>query len=284
MVTFYPDFYERFLCKADACKHSCCMGWEIDIDEQTARKYQAMQGALGEKIRQNIFKRENIWQFRLQSDARCPFLQADGLCYLIRNADASILCDICANHPRFFVMVGDFELAGTGLCCEKTCELLLSKQWEQSGLTFHEAGSDRSINLSTLLKRMGIDLAKEDLIYQTGMTAADAAFVLACMEKTVPIDECWIRQLEDLSDSVALTALTVEEQQLFTRLYQYILYRALEYAETYGLGAILSYAQLNADFIYMLYRWNGQLAESVRRWSEQIEYSVENVRCLMELV
>lgn len=281
MITFYPDFYERFICKADACKHSCCMGWEIDIDEQTAQKYQEMQGPLGEKIRQNIFRRENTWQFRLQEDARCPFLQADGFCYLIRNADASILCDICANHPRFFVVAGDFELAGTGLSCEKTCELLLSKK---SGLTFHEEGDDKSISLSVLLNRMGIDLAEEDLVYQTGMTDADAAFVLDCMEKTVPIDACWTRQLGQLSEGAALTALTAAEQQLFTRIYQYIFYRALEYAETYGLGTILSYAQLNADFIYMLYRLTGQLDESVRRWSEQIEYSVENVRCLMELV
>ena len=30
-----PDFYDRFRCRAAACRHSCCKGWEIDIDENT---------------------------------------------------------------------------------------------------------------------------------------------------------------------------------------------------------------------------------------------------------
>lgn len=52
----------------------------------------------------------------------------------------------------------------------------------------------------------------------------------------------------------------------------------------YGWGTVLSYAQLNTDFIYLRYQLTGELAESTRRWSEQIEYSTENVRLLMELL
>ena len=29
----YPDYYPEFRCSASACKHNCCIGWEIDIDE-----------------------------------------------------------------------------------------------------------------------------------------------------------------------------------------------------------------------------------------------------------
>ena len=122
-TTIYPDFYEDFCCKADKCRHTCCAGWEIDIDAATAAKYQQLAGPLGEKIRQNIVENDGVWQFRLGGDERCPFLCTDGLCELIRRADESILCDICTNHPRFFVMVGDYELAGVGLSCEKSCEL-----------------------------------------------------------------------------------------------------------------------------------------------------------------
>ena len=282
MITIYPDFYEKFSCKADSCQHSCCMGWEIDIDARTAKRYQTMSDALGAEIRRNIFCHDGIWQFRLDQKARCPFLRTDGLCQLIRNAGDSILCDICANHPRFFVTAADFELAGVGLSCEKSCELLLA---DLSTLTFHEENSDRAIDLSTLLGNMGMELPAEELVYLSGMTKDDAEFVLDCLGKTVPIDDAWTRQLGELAAMTdQLVPLTENELVLFTRVYQYIVYRALEYLETFGLAAILSYAQLNADFISLLYQLTGQLDESVRRWSEQIEYSVENVRCLMKLV
>ena len=282
MITLYPDFYEKFSCKAAACQHSCCKGWEIDIDARTAKVYQTMPDALGAEIRRNIASRNGIWQFRLDKAARCPFLQSDGLCRLIRKAGESILCDICANHPRFFVTVGDFELAGVGLSCEKSCELLLA---DLSNLTFHQEGSDQAIDLPILLQRLGIELPADELVYLAGMTKDDAQFVLACLEKTAPIDDAWTRQLGELA-AVAdnLNPLTEQELAAFTRIYQYIVYRALEHLETFGLAAVLSYAQLNADFISLLYQLTGQLDESVRRWSEQIEYSVENVRCLMEQV
>ena len=35
MLTVYPDYYSAFRCIAGACKHSCCIGWEIDIDEES---------------------------------------------------------------------------------------------------------------------------------------------------------------------------------------------------------------------------------------------------------
>ena len=29
-----PEYYDRFRCIAGACKDSCCIGWEIDVDEE----------------------------------------------------------------------------------------------------------------------------------------------------------------------------------------------------------------------------------------------------------
>ena len=33
MILRVPDYYETFRCIAGECKDSCCIGWEIDIDE-----------------------------------------------------------------------------------------------------------------------------------------------------------------------------------------------------------------------------------------------------------
>lgn len=278
LVTIYPDFYKDFCCKADKCQHTCCAGWEIDIDERTAQRYQQWPGQLGQSIRQNIVEAGGSWQFRLRADDSCPFLQQDGLCELIRREGETVLCDICANHPRFFVTAGRYELAGVGLSCEKSCELLLASD---APLVFHdEAG--RALTLLELLQRLELPVTAEDLRYQTGLTAADAAFVLDCLQKTEPIDAAWTAQLAKLR-TVPLTA-AADVPPVIDRIYQYILYRALGYVSAYGLGAVLAYAQLNTDFIFLTCHLTGQLDESIRRWSEQIEYSTENVKILLELL
>lgn len=51
-----PDFYPHFCCKAGDCRHTCCKGWEIDIDDDTAAYYQELQGPLGETVRSHIEK------------------------------------------------------------------------------------------------------------------------------------------------------------------------------------------------------------------------------------
>ena len=45
-----PDFYDRFRCRAAACRHSCCKGWEIDIDENTLDLYRSLKGTWREKM------------------------------------------------------------------------------------------------------------------------------------------------------------------------------------------------------------------------------------------
>ena len=42
MKLFAPKYYEDFSCIADKCRHSCCIGWEIDIDPETLAKYSAL--------------------------------------------------------------------------------------------------------------------------------------------------------------------------------------------------------------------------------------------------
>ena len=32
------DYYEKFNCISSNCKHNCCIGWEIEIDNDTFEK------------------------------------------------------------------------------------------------------------------------------------------------------------------------------------------------------------------------------------------------------
>ena len=54
MLSVRPDFYDDFHCLASSCRHSCCVGWEIDVDEDTLQYYQRIPGELGDELRRQI--------------------------------------------------------------------------------------------------------------------------------------------------------------------------------------------------------------------------------------
>ena len=51
MTIEYPDYYEKFRCIGGACPDTCCAGWEVDIDEETAEYYLQQEGEFGERLR-----------------------------------------------------------------------------------------------------------------------------------------------------------------------------------------------------------------------------------------
>lgn len=48
MKLIAPEGYDSFACIADRCQHTCCAGWEIDVDEDALAAYRQVQGPLGE--------------------------------------------------------------------------------------------------------------------------------------------------------------------------------------------------------------------------------------------
>ena len=67
----FPSYYPLFKCIADKCKHSCCIGWEIDVDEKTMSFYNSLDTEFGETIRKNI--EGEVPHFILRENERCPF-------------------------------------------------------------------------------------------------------------------------------------------------------------------------------------------------------------------
>lgn len=286
MLSIFPKFYKNFLCKADKCKHSCCKGWEIDIDEETAGKYLAMTGELGAEIRQNIGKNEDSYFFKLTEDERCPFLQKNGLCKIILNIGEENICEICTMHPRFFTMLDDVELCGVGLSCEKTCELLLG---DEKDLVFYIEDTEEEVSFSEVLSVIGLNLPNEMQEFSLAVNAENINKVLEIMAKTEPIDENWSKELSIMQDmdNVELKAkeyLENSDKNILNKIYKYILYRQLERLVDIDIEALINYAQYSILFIILHTMISKELGESVRRWSEQIEYDTDNVDLIIASV
>lgn len=118
MTLIYPATADAFRCIADACRHTCCKGWEIDIDPDTRAKYAAMTGEIGQRLRDAIADTPGGASFRLREDERCPMLNDSGLCDIITACGEGALCQICADHPRYRNEFSTFTEGGFGLCCE----------------------------------------------------------------------------------------------------------------------------------------------------------------------
>ena len=125
MKLYAPTYYQNFTCIADKCHHSCCIGWEIDVDDHTMKIYDTLTGGYGQAVRDSI-DREDTPHFKLCANERCPHLDESGLCNIITNLGEGYLCHICREHPRFYNDTNYGKEVGLGMACEEACRLILS--------------------------------------------------------------------------------------------------------------------------------------------------------------
>ena len=126
MNTIVPEYYDSFRCIADKCKNNCCIGWEIDIDDDTYSKYKNTKGKLGKRLKDNIKIENGVPCFILGESERCPFLNSENLCDIIIECGEDALCEICPQHPRFHNYYDSRTESGIGLCCEEAARIILT--------------------------------------------------------------------------------------------------------------------------------------------------------------
>ena len=136
-----PDFYDHFLCIGDSCKDCCCIGWELDIDDDTFEYYKSVPGPFGDRLRGCMSAARKVspdapgddslfgddggsTMYRLKIDGRCPFLNSKNLCEIVLNLGPQALCQICSEYPRYsFEFDGAVEKSLT-ISCEEAGRLM----------------------------------------------------------------------------------------------------------------------------------------------------------------
>ena len=61
MKRVYPHYYTDFACIGGRCRHSCCIGWEIPIDDGSLSYYRMLgetAGEIGARLRESISESE----------------------------------------------------------------------------------------------------------------------------------------------------------------------------------------------------------------------------------
>ncbi len=125
MKLFAPEYYSKFTCIADRCKHNCCIGWEIDVDDDALERYKTSNAPYCKNVIESI-DFDDTPHFKLTDSERCPHLDDSGLCRIIKNVGEEYLCDICKEHPRFYNYTSRGKEVGLGIACEESCRIILS--------------------------------------------------------------------------------------------------------------------------------------------------------------
>ena len=291
---FVPNYYPAFRCIASACRHTCCVGWEIDVDEDALEYYDTVDGPLGARLRDQIDREADPPCFRLDGEERCPFLNPSGLCELITELGEGALCRICADHPRFRNVLYDRVELGLGLCCEAVAALILvqTTPMEIILLSDGEAARERTAHQDTdepdpltdalISARTAILAAVQDRtkplserirhvlhsldIHLPMIGYAEWAEFLCDLERLDPARDGYLRALSTLEvdpsgESDPVRELDGETAAAYEQLVCYFLYRYLT-AEDDGRPALLqvrvAFAVQSAILIHAIARATGQ--------------------------
>ncbi|MBO7195964.1 MAG: flagellin lysine-N-methylase [Clostridia bacterium] len=291
MKIYYPAYYKSFKCIADKCSHSCCVGWEIGVDAETARRYETLGGELGDDIRSHICD----GSIALCDDGRCPFLEKSGLCRIISSLGDEYTSLICREHPRFYHRVGDRIECGIGLCCEEACRIILSSDAYDE---FYEAEHNCQIadetDFDTLAHREHIYsiLADERMSYGEKKTKIITEYALSDISFTDDSFNEAFSELEYLDEAhhkiIKVGASNINDGQgaVLERMLAYLVFRHVSVAEgADNLRARVGFCLLLCSVMENLLSDTDSAFAAICEWariiSEEIEYSEDNTAALV---
>ncbi len=141
MTVRYPTYFEDFRCIAAQCPDSCCKEWDVEVDEASAARYEAVPGDLGEALRHAMYRDADGNTWFAAKNGRCPFWRTDSLCRIQAEQGHEALCKTCREFPRLTHDYGDFLEQGLSLSCPAAAPLILgtpATQWK----TLHIPGGE----------------------------------------------------------------------------------------------------------------------------------------------
>jgi lysine-N-methylase len=310
MKIYAPNYYKNFHCIAGECRHSCCIGWDVYIDDATLEKYARMGGKLGELVRAHLCEKEDGVCFEMRENGHCPFLNERGLCDIILQKGEDFISEICTEHPRFYNFFSNRTEVGLGLSCEEAARIILSQEEETELCVIAEDETEEEdlweIEEYILDKREEI-LAVLQNRSKSVQARAEKMLNLANSHFPQKTASEWaeiFRRLEalesDWNNALALLAKADIKSEMpelalpLEKLLLYFVYRHTAEAEDErDFAARIAFAYLSFIVIRALCAAkkasSGEctfedLCDFARRYSAEIEYSPENTNTLIEIM
>ena len=129
----YAAYFEKFKCIGGKCSDSCCVGWNIDIDKITFKRYFKVKDTEMRKMFQkNVQNNERCSSedvdygiVKLKKDKRCPFLDEKNYCIIHSKLGEDYLSNVCTCFPRVTNKVNDTYEMSLDVACPEAARLIL---------------------------------------------------------------------------------------------------------------------------------------------------------------
>lgn len=299
MKTLVPNYYKNFKCIADKCKHNCCIGWEIDIDDETLSLYDNMKSPFKKQLDEGIIRDNKNACFKLDGKGRCAFLNENNLCDIILHSGEDALCQICTDHPRFRNYYSNRIEIGLGLCCEEAGRIILS---QKNAFSLEEI-SDDEIDIENTKEEVEF-FDFRDFLFSKIQENESILKLCNCdfPDKTIEewadlflslerLDDYWSILLNELkSTEIQNISIPEEFNNCFKNLLIYFTYRHLnEFSTEKDLMFIHLCCEMIKNLCKMHIKKYGNITlediiDYSRMYSAEIEYSDENIEKLTEVL
>ena len=132
----YPVYFENFKCIGGKCEDSCCIGWNIDIDKVTFKRYFKVQDQeMKRMFQKNVQNNERCSSdevdygiVKLKKDKRCPFLDEENYCVIHSNLGEDYLSNVCTCFPRVTNKIDETYEMSLDVACPEAARLILLKE------------------------------------------------------------------------------------------------------------------------------------------------------------
>ena len=142
-----PDYFNKFKCIGGKCEDSCCIGWDIDIDQITYDTYlKEKRKDFNHLFKENMYKNNecsneyvDYGKIKLDSDKRCPFLDSCNYCTIHSHLGEEYLSNTCSHFPRVLNKIDDeFEIS-LDIACPEAAQIVLNRE---EGIQFNKNNMD----------------------------------------------------------------------------------------------------------------------------------------------
>ena len=308
MIVIKPKFFDAFKCVADRCPDTCCAGWDVEIDGESAEKYKNETGSLKPFFDKHLTTDEDGYIFSLVAGC-CPLLDENKLCRIQLAKGEEALCETCRLFPRYFDDYGDIRETGLGLGCPEAARILLSPETEvcldstaQSKDKIYNILSEKREEFFSILgnKRYDLKLKLSSVLFSAAefQSSIDRVDWLG-NDSTVPFSDC-IKVLEkmefiseerrsfllSLSDEKAVYRNSEKYSDDIVRLFKYYLMRYMMTAcfdldlltkVKYGIFACIITKRIYDSFPELSFDDRVRILYS---YSKEVEYSPVNLDIL----
>lgn len=300
MKLVYPKYYKDFKCIASQCEDTCCAGWDIVVDPDSASFYKTVSGEIGDKLGREMKTDSDGDIIFSLNNGRCPFLNGRNLCDIYSALGENALCHTCTMFPRFIEDYGGTCETGLGLACPEAARIIVNYsgdrellfEFTDEMLLPNDIDPEAYFNLLTLRKKIFSVIDDGDLSFENrllkilslaGENTPTLPTAEQCIKMLSKLDILTPRWKELLSSAPNEKDFSHNTKELSNVVWYYI-YRY--FLRSVFDGETLSKARLCvlACVVINAYSNEENIADIAHLFSKEVEYSADNINNILDML